>query len=201
MREASIGVDYSMSSPSVCVSRNGKLQFFYVNANAKLCHSFEVGNVSVTGVHYNSGNINNEKKVKLREKHSDTERYITLALIFDKLIEPTETNEMSVFEAYAFGAKGRLAQIGENTGTLKAVLRSKGYRIETISPTTVKKYAFGSGKAEKQDMADVWFAEFGFHVHDYLACEKGASPASDVIDSYYVLEAWKNAPDSTEEKG
>ncbi|QIG68068.1 putative crossover junction endodeoxyribonuclease protein [Rhizobium phage RHph_Y68] len=194
MRSATIGVDYSMSSPSVCVSKDGKLQFFYVNGDARLCHSFEVGNVSVTGIHYNSSNINNQKKVKLRERHTDTERFITLSLIFDKFIDVSD-GEIAVFEAYAFGAKGRLAQIGENTGTLKAVLRSKGYQIETISPTTVKKYAFGSGRAEKEDMADVWFAEFGFHVHDYLACEKGKSPASDVIDSYYVLEAWKNAPD------
>ncbi|QIG69701.1 putative crossover junction endodeoxyribonuclease protein [Rhizobium phage RHph_I46] len=201
MRDATIGVDYSMSSPSVCVSRDGKIQFFYVNANEKLCHSFEHGNVSVIGIHYNSANINNQKKVKLRERHTDTERFITLSLIFDKFIGETETEETAVFEAYAFGAKGRLAQIGENTGTLKAVLKSKGYKIETISPTTVKKYAFGSGKAEKTDMADMWFAEFGFHVHEYLACDKGASPASDVIDSYYVLEAWKNAPEDSEEKG
>ncbi|QGZ13900.1 RuvC-like Holliday junction resolvase [Rhizobium phage RL38J1] len=197
---ASIGVDYSMSCPSVCIEKDGELQFFYIIGSEKLCHEFKVGRVSVKGLHYNPANINNEKKVKLRESHSDTERYMTLALLFEQYI-PETTTDRAVFEAYAFGAKGRLAQMGENTGVLKAVLRAKGYKIETISPTTVKKYAFGSGKAEKEDMADVWFAEFGFHVHEYLACDKGKSPAADVIDSYYVLEAWKNAPEVTEVKG
>jgi Holliday junction resolvasome RuvABC endonuclease subunit len=180
-----------MSSPAICVDDDGHYRIYFVNANKKVCTTFTIGNVTVEGIYYNSGNVNDEKKVKLRVAHSDTERFVTLSMLFEERIPQVDVlSKFAVFEAYAFGAKGRLAQIGENTGVMKAILRSKGYGIETISPTSVKLSAFGHGKADKIQMADAWFDRFGFHVHDQLCCDKGGSPASDVIDAFFVMDAW-----------
>jgi Holliday junction resolvasome RuvABC endonuclease subunit len=124
-------------------------------------------------------------------KHSDTERFITLSMLFDERLPEAFEGDEAIFEAYAFAAKGRLAQIGENTGTMKAVLRGKGYNIRTVAPNQAKATATGKGNADKLEMADGWYKRFGFHVHEYLACGKGESPASDVIDSFFMLETWK----------
>lgn len=193
MTKAVIGVDFSMSSPAICLELDGQVKIWYVNANKKVCTYFSIGNVTVEGFHYDPKNINDAKKKSDREVHADIERFIVLATTFDSVIPDVNRNEFktAVFEAYAFGAKGRMAQIGENTGLMKAALASKGYRIETISPTSVKLLGAGTGKATKEEMAEAWFKEFGFHVHDQLGCGIGESPASDVIDSYFVLKSWQ----------
>lgn len=180
-----------MSSPAVCLEQDDKFYIWYINSNKKLCTRFEIGNVIVDGLWYDHNNVNDVKKKSEREVHSDTERFVTLSMLFDEKIPQAWEGDEAAFEAYAFGAKGRLAQIGENTGILKAVLRCKGYNIRTVTPNQVKLQAFGKGNADKDQMAQAWYDRFGFHVHDQIGCDIGKSPASDVIDAFFVLDTWK----------
>lgn len=176
-----IAFDYSMSAPCMCMDEYGKLEFYYIIGNKKLVTTFEHGGMKVEGILYDPR----------KESHTETQRFVTLASIFAEIIQDIEPTT-AVFEAYAFAAKGRLAHIGENTGTMKAVLACMGWSIDDITPNQVKKIATGHGNADKEMMADAWNERFGFHVHDAIGCKKGSSPASDVIDSFYVKTSYEN---------
>ncbi|AKE44637.1 RuvC-like Holliday junction resolvase [Sinorhizobium phage phiM9] len=200
MTRPAIGVDYSMSSPAMCLEKDDKFYIWYIHSKKDLCTRFEIGNVIVEGIWYDHNNINDQKKKKDRLVHSDIERFVTLSMMFDEKLPFGWEGDEAIFEAYAFGAKGRLAQIGENTGMMKAVLRCKNYNIRTVTPNQVKLHAFGHGGADKIQMAEAWFNRFGFHVHDQIGCEIGKSPASDVIDAFFVLDTWKALQSQEAEK-
>lgn len=108
-----------------------------------------------------------------------------------KLAEVREQNpdsEMVVaVEGYAMAAKGRVFHIAENTAVLKYLLWSV-FRVATVdlSPSEVKKNATGKGNADKVRMAEAFHEYHGFRLHELIGVNEGASPASDVIDSFYV---------------
>lgn len=182
-----ISFDWSMSSPAMTIDCGTHFEIHYVNGNAKVCTDFQVGNIHVFGHWYD------HKK----EGHSEIERFNNIrnimitALLASPLLADAE--KTAVFESYSFGSKGRIAQIAENTGIMKSALVSLGYKIETMAPTSIKKYASGTGKADKDVMAEAWFKEFNWHVHDQISDKQkmGHSPSADIIDSYYVMKAFR----------
>uniref|UniRef100_A0AAU8HZB8 RuvC-like Holliday junction resolvase n=1 Tax=Rhizobium phage IG49 TaxID=3129228 RepID=A0AAU8HZB8_9CAUD len=181
-----IGFDYSMSSPAMCVTHKGTFEIHFVTAKKKFKDFFaEQSGFRVYGHYYD------HKK----EGHEDIQRFGTIAGKFLEILRhhhfDTDPVGLAYFEAYAFGAKGMLANIGECTGIMKHELVKMGFRIETISPTSVKKYASGAGNAKKEDMAEAFKNQNGFYIHDLLGCKIGDSPASDVVDAYYVYLSGK----------
>ena len=174
-----IAFDYSMSSPALCFSTgDDSYEIHVVNSRKKFEGTYQSGKFKFV-VHYYDPKKNG---------HDDITRFGFLAKIFLGAI-PESDDKVAAFEAYAFGAKGMLATIGECTGIMKHELVERGYSILTLSPTTVKKYATGSGKADKSQMAEAFHALHQFHVWNLLGCKNDSeSPTSDCVDSYFVLK-------------
>ena len=70
-------------------------------------------------------------------------------------------SEQVALEDYAYGAKGRVFHIAENTGILKYKLWQQSIPLDVIQPTRVKKLASGKGNASKQEMFEAFVKETG----------------------------------------
>jgi hypothetical protein len=89
-------------------------------------------------------------------------------------------------EDYAYGAKGRVFNIGENTGVLKLLLANNA--VQVVSPTAVKKFATGKGNATKDQMVAQFLRETRIDFMRDLYGNKGSlrSPVPDLVDAYYL---------------
>lgn len=71
------------------------------------------------------------------------------------------TPVLIVMENYAFGAKGRLAHLGELGGAIKYELYKKGFTVRVVAPNTLKKFITGFGDANKELMMEKIESYFG----------------------------------------
>ena len=97
-------------------------------------------------------------------------------------------NKLAI-EGYAFGAKGQVFNIGENTGILKLKLAEKvANDINVIAPSAIKKFATGKGNANKVLMCEAFIEDTGDDLAKLFEFDPytGQSPVSDIIDSYYI---------------
>lgn len=178
-----IGIDYSMTSPSICLADNA---YVYVTNVKNRQITINEESFVVKAKHFDY------QKSKTNEFDNQIHRFNQLSVkITEDWIDKIEPG-IAVFENYAMSAKGNMTGIAENTGILKSKLSNYGWHIETVAIPTVKKFATGSGRASKEEMADAWFKIFGFHAHDKIGCLKGCSPASDIVDSYFVRQTYLN---------
>ena len=92
-------------------------------------------------------------------------------------------------EGYAYGARGQVFNIGENTGLLKHKIWNAGYDYDVIQPSMIKKFATGKGNANKEKMNESFESETSINIRDILSqTEKQWNPSSDLIDAYYILK-------------
>ena len=91
-------------------------------------------------------------------------------------------------EGYSFGSSGSLIfNIAENTALLKYKLFKKQIPFTSIGIKTVKKYATGSGNANKQLLEDTFESEYEIGLRKMLnQTDKQFNPSSDIIDSYFI---------------
>lgn len=169
-----VGIDYSMSSPSVCVHTGKEWSFnnckFYFLTSKK---KYQFHDARFFG-----------------SPHAD---YLSQEQRFDSITTWALSNipvDASVaIEGYAFAAKGVVFNIAENTGVLKhkLYLRNKT-PLNIIAPSSVKKYATGKGNAKKEQMHEAFVNEVGFDIDSHFDCRIGESPISDIVDSYYIAK-------------
>ncbi len=77
--------------------------------------------------------------------------------------------EQVAIEGYAFGAKGKVFHIAENTGVLKYRLHQTGIPVEVIPPSAVKKQAAGKGNANKEEMYKAFVKETQIKLQDIIS--------------------------------
>lgn len=169
------GIDYSMTSPSVCVFEGDTW-------DVKSCKLYYM--VKSDKKVYSKGIF---KGFVYPKFSSDQERFHLLA---EWSKECTSGVEEIGLEGYAFGAVGRTFQISENTGVLKQKLWEESRPFRTFAPTEVKKFATGKGNADKQKMFDAFYEETKIDVFDSLSISsrKNWNPVSDIIDAYYIAK-------------
>lgn len=83
-------------------------------------------------------------------------------------------------EGYSYGSIGKLAQIGELCGSYKLIALSWGVDCLVIPPNNVKKYATGSGLADKQTVmqyASKELSQYGLTAKQFT---------SDICDAYFI---------------
>ncbi len=87
--------------------------------------------------------------------------------------------DLVVIEGYSFGSKGAAVfQIGELGGVIRHTLWSHGTPFAVVPPTTLKKYATGSGVAKKPDMRMALYKRAGIdNQHD------------DEVDAWWLRQA------------
>lgn len=172
-----IGIDYSFTSPAICVLGEDFLssQFYFCTEKKKQALSFK--------------NI----KGTLMEKDwaNSIERYSRLARWATEIIKQFD-DPLVALEGYAYGSRaGLLFNIAENAGILKHLLWQEGIQPEIVSPTEVKKFWFGKGNAKKENMNEALISKEGVDIISYMVMNKMDNPASDVVDAYAIAR-WAN---------
>jgi len=188
-----IGIDYSLSSPGVCVNTSdGEFKYedctFYFLTNTKkydatFCRPF------VTNVRY----IGTQHK----PYSSEPERYSQIAdwvidiiksqsqLMIGKLWEKKPIIQI---EDYSYGSTGRVFHIAENLGLLKYKLKMEcGWDYTLLPPSVVKKFATDKGNANKELMLDAFEKDTGTNLAQVFDTTS-ISPVSDVADAYFICK-------------
>lgn len=169
-----VGIDYSLTCPCVCVSKDKSFtnSYFYYLTDRK----------SVMGKFHNI----------LGEPHpdylTDQERYENNATWVLEILSNFNREEITIMiEDYSFGSKGKVFNLAENCGILKYLLFKHNYIFHTVPPTVIKKFATGKGNATKEKMYEAFLSDTMVDLHNILLPNaKLASPITDVVDAWYL---------------
>jgi len=171
-----VGIDYSLTSPAICVNHNDKLNFYYLTNKKKY-----IGEMSknIMGVEHS------EYKTPI-ERFSQISNWAINT--FNRL--SYVSNNLNIFiEGYSFGSKGQgVFQIAENGGILKYRLEQLKLPYEVLPPSVIKKGATGKGNADKDMMYEAFERETMINLKKIFDTEKVGNPISDIVDSYYIMK-------------
>jgi len=169
-----VGIDYSLTSPAVCINHNGEINFYYLTSKKKY-----IGEMSKNIM----GTEHSEYKTPI-------ERFTQISTwavnTFHKL--NYISNNLKIFiEGYSFGSKGQgVFQIAENGGILKYRLEQLSIPYEIFPPSVIKKVATGKGNADKDKMYEAFVKETKIDLKKIFDTEKVGNPISDIVDSYFI---------------
>jgi Holliday junction resolvasome RuvABC endonuclease subunit len=172
------GIDYSMSSPAICVHKGSEWSI----KNCTFYYLLKTDKYLIVTDHL-KGSVH-------KEWETPEERFYNLADWSLDILMDARVSSVCI-EGYAFGAKGAVFQIGENTGVLKQKLWEDGIPFTITPPTAIKKLATEKGNANKEKMWESFFEETNLDLHSIFAMKskkKDASPMSDIVDSYYLAK-------------
>ena len=99
----------------------------------------------------------------------------------------SKKNHTINLEDYSYASKGRVFHIAENMGLLKHKLYLNNWDYNLLAPSVIKKYATGKGNSNKEAMTEQFALDTGLNVLDMFEC-KYTSPATDVVDAYYICK-------------
>jgi hypothetical protein len=172
------GIDYSLTSPSICVFNSEEAFCF------KRCAFYFLSDVKKNQKLF----MNNIKGEAFHDWNSDFSRYENIS---DWAMDYLTGCEQVAIEGYAFGAKGKVFHIAENTGVLKYRLHQTGIPVEVIPPSAVKKQASGKGNANKEEMYNAFLKETFVNLQNVISPGKKdiGNPVSDIVDSYFICKA------------
>ncbi len=165
-----IGIDYSLTSPAVCILFDQTPCFYYLTGKKK----YEgVMSANIVGDMHKEYNTPIQRFTQISDWAMD---------IINEQINP-----YVFIEGYSFGSKGQaIFQIAENCGILKYRLEQNNIPYETIVPSVVKKFATGKGNADKEKMYDKYYEDSGVNLMEVLDQQTLANPVTDIVDSYYI---------------
>jgi len=178
IRNKIAGIDYSLTSPSLCIFTGGNIDDF---------NNFEFFNLNSSKSDIQHLNTFNNIQAHL---HSDNyfdfiERYDIISDFFIDKLNLFKVKDV-VIEGYSFGSSGsRLFQLVENTAVLKYKIRKGGFNLSIVPPTTVKKFFTGSGRAGKELMYESFLDNTGVDIAKTIK-KRSNSPYSDIVDSYAI---------------
>ena len=173
------GIDYSMTSPSICVFAGmnqeaftfSKCKIYFLTDKKKYSGQF--------GHNIQGSNFN--------EYNQETERFTSIA---DWAVDIISGVDQIALEGYAYGGTGRVFHIAENTGILKYKIYKTGIPLGVYAPSAIKKFATGKGNADKELMYRSFVEETKIDLLKMFDF-KGRNiknPISDVVDSYFVCK-------------
>ena len=191
-----IGIDYSLSSPGVCVNTSdGEFKYedctFYFLTNTKKYDATFKEKIAfgTSAVEY----IGTQHKPYT----SEPERYSQIAdwvidiiksqsqLMIGKLWEKKPIIQI---EDYSYGSTGRVFHIAENLGLLKYKLKMEcGWDYTLLPPSVIKKFATDKGNANKDLMLDAFEKDTGPNLAQVFDTTS-KSPISDVADAYFICK-------------
>lgn len=179
-----IGIDYSISSPSITIFDDSK-KFSFENVS---CYFF---NKSKRKSY--EGLVDNIHQLKYPEE-TGFKKYIALAAIIYDTISFIDPKDSAIaIEGYSMNSVGKVFHIAENCAVLKYFLISNGYTLvnsDLCSPTTIKKFASGKGNSKKDKMYECFVEETGADILNLLDPSKQVqnSFVADIVDSFYICK-------------
>lgn len=169
-----LGIDYSTTTPAICADMK---EYYFLTDNKKFVGKTLSAN----------GDL-------IPDTLKDIEKFSFImhwACDIIRLYMP----DVIVLEGYAMAAKGRVFNIGENTGLLKYMIQTifPDIELHIVSPNEIKKFATGKGNAKKEDMYNKFLEETE---QDYMKvyrpkANKVSSPEGDIADSYFMCKYGK----------
>ena len=190
-----IGIDYSLSSPGICVNtseeefRYEDCKFYYLTNTKKYEGTFkEKMAFGTSAVEYIGA--------PHRPYSSEPERYNNIAnwaIDIIKLYGDAKTGINRIkptiqIEDYSFGSTGRVFHIAENLGLLKYKLKIEcGWDYTLLAPSVIKKFATDKGNANKEIMLSAFQGDTGVNLGE-LFDSSAKSPISDVVDAYFICK-------------
>ena len=185
-----IGIDYSLSSPGVCVNiSEGEFRYedckFYFLTNTKKYNdtfkekiAFGTSAVEYVGTPH-------------KPYSSEPERYNNIAdWVIDIINSYVFWQEKPIIqiEDYSYGSTGRVFHIAENLGLLKYKLKMEcGWDYTLLPPSVIKKFATDKGNANKELMLGAFEKDTGVNL-EVLFDTKSKSPITDVADAYFICK-------------
>ncbi len=190
-----IGIDYSLSSPGICVNtseeefRYEDCKFYYLTNTKKYEGTFKEKIAFGTSAVEYIGTPH-------RPYNSEPERYNNIAnwaIDIIKLYGDAKTginriNPTIQIEDYSFGSTGRVFHIAENLGLLKYKLKIEcGWDYTLLAPSVIKKFATDKGNANKEMMLHAFQGDTGVNLAELFE-SSAKSPISDVVDAYFICK-------------
>jgi len=176
------GVDYSISSPAICIYDPSSGEFSFEN-----CKLF-----AATSGFKNPGHYGNIEIVTPTHtpKSEPMARFSELAKLSITFINKYNTQTLAI-EDYAFAAKGRVFNIGENCGLLKNELYQNSIPYEVFAPSAIKKFATTKGNAKKDQMIEQFESDTGIDLYEMLGLKRKKTiphPIDDLVDCFYLCK-------------
>jgi len=175
-----LGIDYSVNCPAVClIDTTTETPKWFVNYR------------KIDGNPY--PDLGKEVQWTRSTTKDELTRFIDLADWVAK-IQDDNAADLIVIEDYGFSASGRMTQLAENMGILKAELRGlcDPVTVHVVAPTSMKKFATGSGRADKDMIWSSFIKVFPQYAVWQSLChpkaKKVISPAADIADSYFLAQ-------------
>ena len=180
-----VGVDYSLSSPAVCISPDENVSFFTSQ------FYFLTTKKKYEGTWNNIYGDLHKPWSSAEERYHNISSWVMQCMSKQDATYGLQAIQEVFIEDYAMGAKGRVFHIGENAGALKMRLYRNQMTYSTISPAEVKKYATGKGNANKEAMYEAFLKEHKYvlTLKDILGQDTLDSPVTDIVDAYYICKA------------
>jgi hypothetical protein len=185
-----IGIDYSLSSPGVCVNTSeGEFKYedctFYFLTNTKKYDTTFRENIAFgkSAVEF----IGSPHQLYT----SEPERYNQISdWVIDIINSYVFWQEQPIIqiEDYSYGSTGRVFHIAENLGLLKYKLKMEcGWDYTLLPPSVIKKFATDKGNANKDLMLDAFEKDTGANLPKIFDTTS-KSPISDVADAYFICK-------------
>src|SRR6056300_1124695 len=164
-----VGIDYSLTSPAVCINNEGEYMFYYLTSKKKYIGQMAKNIIGFEHQEYDT-------PIKRFSQISDWAINTFNRLTYD-------LKNLKVFiEGYSFGSKGQaIFQIAENCGILKYRLQQLNLSYDTVVPSVVKKGATGKGNADKDMMYEAFLKETNIDLKKIFDTDKVGNPVSKIF--------------------
>ena len=171
-------IDYSISSPCVCVYDDevGDFEFknceFWFLTDTKKFLLFENKIKNIHGCSHNG------------EFRCLEERYEQIA---DWTLDKVSRNDTTFMEGFSFGSSGRVFDVAGSTYILRYKFWKEFNRNpELVPPSSIKKFATNNGNAKKEDMFDSFKKVTHIDIATPMKANPAKSPISDIVDSSWL---------------
>ena len=173
------GIDYSITGPSVCVHP------IDVNWHLDNCRF-----LTLDAVKKNQGYwLNNTITVKSTSKtyEYDIVRYNFMALTFSDFLKYHDV-KTAMIEGYSYMSSGKVFNLAEATGLMKLNVVPNNIELQANTPPVFKKFATGKGNANKEKMAEAFFADTAVNLTKVFNHNKLRAPVDNLVDSYWICK-------------
>ena len=183
------GVDYSLTSPAICVWRAENNDGFFDFDSCALYYLERVQQRKSAGASSTHGLLNLHPE-DYPEWETEEQRHDLLTDWSMSILQGCEV----FIEGYAFATSGKsyVRSVAENTGLLKHKMYKAKQTFTSVPPSVIKKYATDKGNANKELMYEAFTAELltppDLQKRLRPKSKKLSNPVTDIVDAYFIAK-------------